>query len=99
MKVSNWKLGSMCALLGAGALMGQELTPVQFKQLCETSPMNTFTLRAPTKIMGTAPAVTAVNTSCRINFAQGAKLEADQAAFAFAGPLVFQARPMQRSRW
>ncbi len=93
MKLSNWKLGSMCALLGASTLMGQELTPVQFKQLCETSPMNTFTLRTPTKILGTAPVVTAVNSSCRVNFALGAKLEADQAAFSFAGPLVFQAGP------
>lgn len=93
MRLSNWTLCSVCVWLGAGALPGQELTPAQFKQLCETSPMNTFTLRAPTKILGTAPAVTAVNSSCRINFAQGAKLEADQSAFTFAGPLVFQAGP------
>jgi len=93
MKLSNWMLSSMCALMSTGALVGQDLTPVQFKQLCETSPMNTITLRAPTKILGTAPAITAVNSSCRINFAVGAKLEADQAAFTFAGPLVFQAGP------
>ena len=92
MNLSLIKLSATSLLLG-GALMAQDLTPVQFKQLCETSPMNTFTLRAPTKILGTAPVVTAVNSACRVNFATGAKLEADQAAFAFAGPLVFQAGP------
>lgn len=84
---------SALMLLSGGALLGQDLTPTQFKQLCETSPANTFTLRAPTKILGTAPVVTAVNSSCRINFAAGAKLEADQSAFSFAGPLVFLAGP------
>lgn len=92
MKLSLWQLAASSALL-AGTLAGQDLTPLQFKQLCETSPMNTFTLRAPAKILGAAPAVTAVNTGCRVNFAVGAKLEADQAAFTFAGPLVFQAGP------
>lgn len=92
MKSTLLKLSATSLLLG-GALMAQDLTPVQFKQLCETSPMNTFTLRAPTKILGTAPTVTAINSSCRINFATGAKLEADQSAFSFAGPLVFQAGP------
>jgi hypothetical protein len=80
-------------LLFGGSLFAQELTPLQFKQLCENSPMNTFTLTAPTKILGTAPVVTTIDTACRINFATGSKLEADQSAFAFAGPLVFQAGP------
>jgi hypothetical protein len=91
MKLSM-KLSALPLFLG-GALLAQDITPAQFKQLCETSPANTFTLRAPTKVLGTAPVVTAVNTGCRINFATGAKLEADQSAFSFAGPLVFQAGP------
>jgi hypothetical protein len=73
--------------------MAQDITPTQFKQLCETSPLNQVVLRAPVKILGTAPAVTSINTGCRVNFQAGAKLEADQAAFSFAGPLVFQAGP------
>ncbi len=88
----SMKLSALPLFLG-GALLAQDLTPARFKQLCETSPSNTFTLRAPTKILGTAPVVTAITTACRINFATGAKLEADQSAFSFAGPLVFQAGP------
>ncbi|MDX2180954.1 MAG: hypothetical protein SFV18_15265 [Bryobacteraceae bacterium] len=74
-------------------LMAQDLTPAQFKARCETSPNNTFTISTPTKILGTAPAVTAVNTGCRVVFNTGGKIEADQSAFQFAGPLVFQAGP------
>ncbi len=81
------------SLAAAAAGFAQDITPLQFKQLCETSPMNTVVLRAPVKILGTAPAVTAINTGCRVNFQTGSKLEADQAAFTFAGPLVFQAGP------
>lgn len=92
MNLSIWKLAAVPALC-AGVAAAQDLTPLQFKQLCETSPLNTITLRAPAKILGTAPAVTAINTGCRVNFTLGAKLEADQAAFSFAGPLVFQAGP------
>jgi hypothetical protein len=77
----------------AAASFAQDITPLQFKRLCETSPLNTIVLRAPTKILGTAPAVTVVNSGCRVNFLSGAKLEADQASFEFAGPLVFQAGP------
>ncbi len=55
--------------------------------------LNTVVLRGPVKILGTAPVVTAVNTACRVNFLTGSKLEADQAAFTFAGPLVLQAGP------
>lgn len=80
-------------LLAAGASLAQDITPLQFKQLCETSPLNTFTVRTPVKILGAGPVVTEINTGCRVNFVLGAKLEADQAAFRFAGPLVFQAGP------
>jgi hypothetical protein len=89
----NFCLTGAIAFLAAGASFAQDITPLQFKQLCENSPMNTFTLRAPTKILGSGPVVTAINSSCRINFAVGSKLEADQAAFSFAGPLVLQAGP------
>ncbi|MBL8229344.1 MAG: hypothetical protein JNL98_12730 [Bryobacterales bacterium] len=71
----------------------QDLTPTQFKALCENSPLNTFTVNTPVKILGTAPTVTAINTGCRVNFTLNGKIEADQAAFTFAGPLVFQAGP------
>jgi hypothetical protein len=81
------------ALMSLGAAFSQDITPLQFKQLCETSPLNTIVLRAPTKILGSGPVVTVVNTGCRVNFLTGSKLEADQAAFRFAGPLVFQAGP------
>jgi len=74
-------------------LMAQDLTPAQFKARCETSPNNTFTVSTPTKILGTAPAVTVVNTGCRVVFNATGKIEADQSAFQFAGPLVFQAGP------
>jgi hypothetical protein len=91
--MSNKSLIAGMLSLFATALSAQTITPAQFKQLCETSPMNTIVLRAPTKILGTAPVVTAVNSPCRINFLSGAKLEADQAAFSFAGQLVLQAGP------
>lgn len=86
-------LSSAVTLLAAGAALAQDITPLQFKQLCETSPLNTVVLRAPVKILGSGPAVTSINSACRVNFLTGAKLEADQAAFRFAGPLVFQAGP------
>lgn len=85
---------TMFVLILAASVHAQDLTPAQFKQLCENSPNNTFTIQAPVKILGTAPAVTAVNSACRVIFAPTSKLEADQASFTFAGPLVFQAGPV-----
>lgn len=89
----NKSLFAGALTLAAASLCAQDITPTQFKTLCETSPLNTVVLRAPTKILGTGPVVTVVNTACRVNFLGGAKLEADQAAFRFAGQLVFQAGP------
>jgi hypothetical protein len=86
------------SLLAAGAAFSQDITPLQFKQLCETSPRNQVVLRAPVKILGSAPAVTAINTGCRVIFQTGAKLEADQAAFSFGGPLVLQAGPTAEAK-
>lgn len=71
------------------AIMAQDITPQQFKQLCETSLNNTITVSTPIKILGTAPAVTLVNSGCRLQFTTNGKLEADQSAFRFAGALVF----------
>ncbi len=87
MKMYQW--APLGAMLMAGSVFGNDLTPLQLKAACETSPRNTVAVNTPIKVANFTTRVN-VTTGCRLVFGFDAKFEADSINMGFAGPLVFQ---------
>lgn len=76
----------------ATAASAQQLTPAEFKALCE-APGNTVTVVNTLKIQSPVmpPPLVTVNSGCQVNFSPDSQFEADNVNMRFAGAVSFQA--------